>query len=455
MTTTLVAPAARLAQGWADASRIVVDGASIAFVTAGADAGPDAIRLPGPVIPAIPNLHSHAFQRSIAGLTEIQSPNGDDFWSWRQAMYKSLAHLTPDDVRAIATQLYVEMVKAGYSRVCEFQYLHNDIDGRPYAHAPAMSDALIEAAAAAGIGLTLVPVLYTSSNFGGRPPESGQRRFIQTINQYVALVDYLKARAADGAFEVGIGFHSLRAAMPEQMRRVLAISATAPVHMHIAEQTKEVDDSLAWSDRRPVEWLMGEFDVDARWCLVHATHMTDAEAQAVAASGATVSLCPTTEGNLGDGFFNADVYFAARGRWGVGSDSHVGIDPREELRLLEYGRRLRLRRRALSATERQPNVGGWLWLQAASAVAPTGTNAGAVEAGRRADFVVLDAEHPQLVARSGDALIDSLVFVNVGGSPIREVWVGGRRIVADGHHPFEAEARQAYAKVIARLRDAA
>lgn len=455
MTTTLVAPAVRLAEAWVDTSHIVVAGSAISSVSSGQAPLGGATRLSGPVIPAIPNLHSHAFQRAIAGLTEVQSPTGDDFWSWRQAMYNSLAHLTPDDVRVIATQLYVEMVKAGYSRICEFQYLHNDIDGRPYAHAPAMSDALVEAAKAAGIGLTLIPVLYTSSNFGGRPPEAGQRRFIQTLDQYMALVEHLRTRASDGSFEVGIGFHSLRAATPDQMRAVLAIDDRMPVHMHIAEQTKEVDDSLAWSGKRPVDWLAGEFEIDQRWCLVHATHMTDSEAKTAADSGATVSLCPTTEGNLGDGFFNADVYFEAGGRWGVGSDSHVGIDPREELRLLEYGRRLQRRRRALSASQGQPNVGAWLWMQAAGAAGPTGTRAGAIEAGQRADFIVLDPDHPQLVARSGDALIDSLVFVNVGGSPIREVWIGGRRVVAEGRHPVEAEARRAYAKVIARLRDAA
>lgn len=445
LAADFLAPAVRTAQGWIDSARLRIDGGI--FVAVGAGGTGD--RLPGPVIPAIPNLHSHAFQRAIAGATEVRSASGGDFWTWRQAMYRSLAVLTPDDVRAIATQLYIEMAKAGYSRACEFHYLHNDVDGRPYAAPTAMADALIEAAAIAGIGLTLVPVLYTSSGFGGRAPEPAQRRFVQTVDQYASLLNTLRGRV-----DLGIGFHSLRAVTPEQMQAVLAIDATLPVHIHIAEQVKEVDDCLAWRGARPVDWLAREIGLDARWCLVHATHMTAAEVTAVAASGATVAICPTTEANLGDGFFETDGYFAAGGAWGIGSDSHVSLDAREELRLLEYGRRLRLRRRALSATEAQPNVGAWLWLQAANAAAPTGVATGRIETGQRADFMVLDADDPQLAGRSGDALLDSLVFVNAGAAPIREAWVGGRRIVADGHHAHEAQAARDYSITLARMRAA-
>lgn len=445
LAADFLAPAVRTAQGWIDGARLRIEGERFAEVGSG-DTGE---RLPGPVVPALPNLHSHAFQRAIAGATEIRNPSGGDFWTWRQAMYASLGVLTPDDVRAIATQLYIEMAKAGYSRVCEFHYLHNDAGGRPYASPTAMADALIEAAATAGIGLTLVPVLYTSSGFGGRPPEPAQRRFVQGVDDYAALIDGLRGRV-----DLGIGFHSLRAVTAEQMRAVLASDATLPVHIHIAEQAKEVDDCLAWSGARPVEWLAREVDLDARWCLVHATHMTGAEVSAVAASGATVALCPTTEANLGDGFFDTEGYFASAGAWGIGSDSHVSLDAREELRLLEYGRRLRLRRRALSATEAQPNVGAWLWLQAAAAAAPSGGATGRIEAGQRADFVVLDAESPQLAGRGGDALLDSLVFVNAGAAPIREVWAGGKRIVADGHHAHEDQAARDYSDTLARMRDA-
>jgi len=440
-----LAPAVRTAQGWIDGACLRIKGGR--FVEVGA--GGTGERLPGPVVPAMANLHSHAFQRAIAGATEMRSANGGDFWTWRQAMYGSLAVLTPDDVRAIATQLYIEMAKAGYSRVCEFHYLHNAVDGRPYANPTAMADALIDAATIAGIGLTLVPVLYTSSGFGGRAPDPAQRRFVQAVDDYAALIESLR-----GSVDLGIGFHSLRAVTPEQMRAVLAFDATLPVHIHIAEQVKEVDDCLAWSGARPVEWLAREVDLDARWCLVHATHMTEAEVGTVAASGATVAICPTTEANLGDGFFETDGYFAAGGRWGIGSDSHVSLDAREELRLLEYGRRLRLRRRALSASEAQPNVGAWLWLQAASAAAPTGVATGRIDAGQRADFLVLDADHPQIAGRSGDALLDALVFVNAGAAPIREVWVGGKPIVADGHHAHEDQAARDYSKALARMRDA-
>ena len=445
LAADFLAPAVRTAQGWIDGARLRIDGEIFAEVGTG---GPGDL-LPGPVVPAIPNLHSHAFQRAIAGATEVLSPSGGDFWRWRQAMYGSLGVLTPDDVRAIATQLYVELAKAGYSRVCEFHYLHNGVDGRPYASPAAMADALIEAAAIAGIGLTLVPVLYTSSGFGGRAPEPAQRRFIQTVDQYASSIEALRGRV-----DLGIGFHSLRAVTAEQMHAVLAIDATLPVHIHIAEQVKEVDDCLAWSGARPIEWLAREVELDARWCLVHATHMTEAEVATVAASGATVAICPTTEANLGDGFFATEGYFAAGGRWGIGSDSHVSVDAGEELRLLEYGRRLRLRRRALSASEAVPNVGAWLWLQAAGAAAPTGVATGRIEAGQRADFIVLDGEDPQLAGRSGDALLDSLVFVNAGAAPIHEVWIGGRRVVADGHHAHEEAAARDYANTLARMRDA-
>jgi formimidoylglutamate deiminase len=445
LAVDVLAPAVRTAPGWIDGARLRLAGGRFVDVGTGGRGEP----LPGPVVPAIPNLHSHAFQRAIAGATEVLSASGGDFWTWRQAMYASLGVLTPDDVRAVATQLYIEMAKAGYSRVCEFHYLHNDVDGRAYADPTVVADALIEAAAVAGIGLTLVPVLYTSGGFGGRPPEPAQRRFIQTVDQYAALVDRLRGRV-----DLGIGFHSLRAVTAEQMRAVLAIDATLPVHIHIAEQVKEVDDCLAWSGARPVDWLAREIGLDARWCLVHATHMSEAEVAAVAAAGATVAICPTTEANLGDGFFDAERYFAAGGRWGIGSDSHVSLDAREELRWLEYGRRLRLRRRALSASEAQPHVGAWLWLQAAGADAPTGVATGRIEPGGRADFIVLDAGDPQLAGRSGDALLDSLVFVNAGASPIREVWVGGKRIVAGGHHAAEDQAARDYAHTLARMRDA-
>lgn len=445
LAADFLAPAVRTAQGWIDGACLRIEGGIFTEVGAGGTGE----HLAGPVIPAIPNLHSHAFQRAIAGATEVRSASGGNFWTWRQAMYGSLGVLTPDDMRAIATQLYIEMAKAGYSRVCEFHYLHNDAEGRPYDSPTAMADALIEAAAMAGIGLTLVPVLYTSSGFGGRPPEPAQRRFVQRVDDYVALIERLRGRV-----DLGIGFHSLRAVTPAQMQAVLAIDAALPVHIHIAEQVKEVDDCLAWSGARPVEWLARAVELEARWCLVHATHMTEAEVATLAASGATVAICPTTEANLGDGFFETDGYFAAGGRWGVGSDSHVSVDAREELRLLEYGRRLRLRRRALSGTEAIPSVGAWLWLEATSAAAPTGVATGPIEAGQRADFVVLDADDPQLAGRSGDALLDSLVFVNAGAAPIREVWVGGTRIVADGHHAHEEQAARDYSRTLARMRDA-
>ncbi|MFC3710955.1 formimidoylglutamate deiminase [Sphingoaurantiacus capsulatus] len=444
MTVDLLAPAVRTAQGWTENARLQITNGK--FVEIGGAGGSP---LPGAVIPAMPNLHSHAFQRAIAGITEVRSPSGGDFWTWRQAMYGSLDRLTPDDVRVIATQLYIEMAKAGYARVCEFHYLHHDADGRPYANPAAMAEALIEAAAIAGIGLTLVPVLYMASGFGDRPAEPAQRRFLHIPDSYAALIEGLRGRV-----DLGIGFHSLRAVTPEAMNAVLDIDVALPVHIHIAEQVKEVDDCLTWSGARPVEWLLRHFPVDERWCLVHATHLTDAETRDLAASGATVAICPTTEANLGDGFFDTESYFAHGGRWGIGSDSHVSLDPREELRLLEYGRRLRLQRRALSATEALPNVGAWLWTEAASATAPTGVDTGRIAPGARADFIVLDERNPQIAAMSGDARLDALVFVNAGAAPVRELWVGGERIVAEARHPHEETSAREFAQTVARLRAA-
>lgn len=455
MATAIFAPTARLADGWSGPLERWIDGDGLIAPAGNAASEMAKAVLPGPVVPALPNLHSHAFQRGLAGLAETRSSPGDDFWSWRTAMYRFLDRLTPDDVLAIATQLYVEMARAGYARVCEFHYLHNAPDGRPYAVPSIMAEALIEAAATAGIGLTLIPVLYTSSGFGGRAPEPAQRRFVQTVDDYLALIERLRALSHDGGFELGIGFHSLRAVTPEQMRLVLDASAAGPIHIHVAEQVREVEDCQAWSGARPVAWLLGEVGLDARWCLVHATHMVETEIAAVAASGATVAICPTTEANLGDGFFETDRYFANKGRWGIGSDSHVSVDPREELRLLDYGQRLRSRRRALGGTADVPNIGAWLWMQAAGAAAPTGVPAAGLEPGQRADLLVLDSNHPALAARSGDALLDSLIFVNAGAPPVRELWVGGRRVVAEGQHPHQEQAAQAYAATLARLRAAA
>ena len=451
----LFAPSARLPEGWADDVLIDVDDASglISAVTPRANRV-GAERLAGPVIPAIPNLHSHAFQRGMAGLGEKRTAKGDDFWSWREVMYRFLDRVTPQDAEAIAAQLYVEMAEAGYGRVAEFHYLHNDPDGRPYADPLEMARAHVRAAKTAGIALTLVPVLYSHSTFGGREPTHGQRRFIQSADQYLRMLEALAREAGEGGFDLGVSVHSLRAVTPEQVGEVLAATPMGrPIHIHVAEQTKEVDDCLAWSGARPVQWLLDNVGLDDRWRLVHATHMTETEARAAAGTGAVAVLCPTTEGNLGDGFFQADAWSGAGGVIGIGTDSHVTIDPREELRWYEYGRRLSRRQRGLAAMPDQPHPGAALWLAAASADARGGgAQTGQIAPGWRADFLALDAAHPNLAGRQGDVLFDSLVFVSgPGASPIAETWIGGRRVTQAGRHPLREQTQRAYAETVARL----
>jgi formimidoylglutamate deiminase len=443
---------ARLPAGWAKDVRIEIghDGV-ITSVIAGAR-GDDAEHLAGPAIPAMANLHSHAFQRGMAGLGEAHTRQGDDFWSWREVMYRFLDRIGPAEVEAIATQLYVEMVEAGYARVCEFHYLHNDPDGRPYADPLEMARAHVRAARTAGIGLTLVPVLYTHSTFGGREPNHGQRRFIQSTEQYLQMVSDLAAEA-DG-FDLAISVHSLRAVTPGQIAQVLAVApADVPVHIHVAEQTREVSDCLEWSGKRPVRWLIDNVGLNDSWRLVHATHMSEDEAHDAAQTGAVAVLCPTTEGNLGDGFFQADAWIEANGVIGLGTDSHVTIDPREELRWLDYGRRLNHQKRGLAQPASLPNPGAALWLETARADARGGgAHTGRIEPGWRADFLVLDGDHPNLTGRSGDAILDSLVFVSTPGpSPISETWVGGKQLTANGRHPRAADVARAYARVIEHL----
>ena len=321
-----------------------------------------------------------------------------------------------------------------------------------------MARAHVRAARTAGIALTLVPVLYTHASFGGREPKPGQRRFIQTTEQYLRMLQALAEEAPREGYDLGVSVHSLRAVTPEQIGEVIAAApADLPIHIHVAEQTLEVDDCLAWSGERPVEWLLNHVGLSERWRLVHATHMTESEATAAARTGAVAVLCPTTEGNLGDGFFQADAWAAAGGVVGLGTDSHVTIDPREELRWFEYGRRLSRRKRGLAATPDQPHPGAALWLAAATADARGGgAMTGEIAPGWRADWLVLDADHPNLAAHAdqggADALLDSLVFVSgPGHSPIAETWVGGRRLTVAGRHPKSTETARAYADVVRRL----
>lgn len=417
----------------------------------------DSTHCAGPVLPGMCNLHSHAFQRAMAGLTEYLGHPQDSFWSWRELMYRFAARLTPEALYAVARQLYIEMLKAGYTSVCEFHYVHHDPDGHPYANPAHLSEQLIAAARDVGIGLTLLPVLYQHSGFGGQPPSPQQARFIASNDWMLDLLSRLRRdHPAHDALRYGVAPHSLRAVGPaalDALRAALhAEDAQAPIHIHIAEQTREVEDGIAALGARPVRWLLDTQPVDARWCLVHATHLSPDETVALAASGAVAGLCPSTEANLGDGLFDAIRYLEAGGRWGIGSDSHVSVSLREELRLLEYGQRLHERRRNVLADAGAPAVADRLYQQAVAGGAQAAARpiAGLV-AGQRADFVVLDAEHPDLVWRRDDQLLAGLVFCQHADSPIRDVYTGGRRVIAERRHPGEGGAAHAYRAALKTL----
>ncbi len=445
------APRALLADGWHEDVLITTDASGqIAELTPNSTPG-GATRLAGPVIPAIANLHSHAFQRAMAGLAEVAGDPQDSFWTWRDLMYRMVQRLSPEQVGDIATHLYIDMLKGGYSQVAEFHYLHHDAQGKPYAD-DAMLLNLIAAAETAGIGQTLLPVLYSYSGFGSQPASDGQRRFIQQTDAYLQQQQRAAQWSANKPLlNHGICFHSLRAVSEAQMREVLAAGAAdVPVHIHVAEQEKEVNDSLAWSGERPVSWLYNRFEVDQRWCLIHATHLDDSEIQRMAASGAIAGLCPTTEANLGDGIFPAVEYIAQSGRWGIGSDSHVSLSALEELRWLEYGQRLRDRRRNRITLPHQPSVGDLLWQQAAQGGAQAcAINTGELAVGKRADWLVLDND-AFLSSVSSASLLNRWLF---GGSQsqIRDVFVAGNQVISEGHHPAEEAAAARFAQAMSAL----
>lgn len=403
----------------------------------------------GPVVPGLPNLHSHAFQRAMAGLTESAGSNEDDFWSWRQTVYHFVSRLTPDDLEVIATQLYVEMLKAGYTAVGEFHYLHHAPDGSPYDDPAEMSHRIAAAADRAGIGLALLPVLYAQGGFGGLSTEDGQRRYVCDLDAYARIVENVYAGA--DRYSTGVAPHSLRAVGPDALKTVVELAGERPIHIHIAEQTREVEESLAWSGARPVEWLLANANVDGQWCLVHATHMTEAETQALAASGAIAGLCPTTEADLGDGIFPTGTYLAAGGYIGVGSDSHVVIDGAEELRLLEFGQRLIHRKRNLLRVPGRASTGASLFeLTLRGGTRAVGSNATGIAVGAPADLIVLDGAAPLLVEKAGDAVLDTFIFSG-GRALVRDVFTGGRPVVREGRHFAEAEVSRDFRRVMKRL----
>jgi formimidoylglutamate deiminase len=450
MTQTLFAADALLPEGWARNVLLTWnDAGQLTQVQSGAQRPADTQAANGPVIPGMPNLHSHAFQRAFAGLTEHRAEQQDSFWSWRTLMYRFAARLGPQHMEAIATWLYAEMLEAGYTSVCEFQYVHHDVDGRPYADDATLSLALLRAAKKAGIGFTLLPVLYQTGGFGDLPPTDGQRRFIRSTDSMLRLLEALKPVCDAQGARLGLAPHSLRAVPPEGLRDAIAgleaIDRTAPIHIHIAEQTKEVDDCVAWSGLRPVEWLLDHAPVDARWCLVHATHMNDAEYEYAAQSGAVAGLCPTTEANLGDGIFDFAKWRSHGGAWGVGSDSHASVNAAEELLMLEYSQRLVKRQRNVGASAAQPHVATALTLEAVQGGAQAaGRAVGGLAAGQQADFAVLDASHLALQGLLVPDMLSAHVFASHRTSAIDTVWVAGRPRVSAGRHALHDEAAAAF-----------
>jgi formiminoglutamate deiminase len=431
--------------------RIEIADGVITQVTPGARRA-GAEHVPGIAIPGMPNLHCHAFQKGMAGLAEQRGPAHDSFWTWREVMYRFLRVLSPDDVEAIAAYAYVEMLEAGFTAVGEFHYLHHDPDGRPYNDIAELMVRIAAAARETGIGLTLLPSFYAQGGFGGAAATPGQRRFVTDPEMFLRLVERAHAIAAalPGA-RVGIAPHSLRAVTPQALHVVLDAVKTGPVHIHAAEQTQEVNDCVAALGARPVEWLIANTGVDARWCLVHATHMTERETQTLARSGAVAGLCPLTEANLGDGVFNSDQYVAARGRFGIGSDSNIELDAAAELRQLEYNQRLRQRARNVLALREGEPVGHRLYADAlAGGAQALGRAIGSIKTGQRADIVVLDAEHPDLAGTTGDLWLDKYVFVT-GRRLVRTVFVGGTRLVDTGAHKSRDAIADRYRRTMARL----
>ena len=447
---------ALLPDGWARDVRVTVSPAGdFDGIRSGADPS-GARRVAGAVVPGVPNLHSHAFQRGMAGLAERGSTSEYGFWGWREQMYAFLRHLAPDQVQAIAAQLYAEMLRHGYTAVTEFHYLRNDLDGRPYAQPHEMALRLHDAAAESGIGLTLLPTVYRVADFGADAPLPGQRRFIATVEEILADgAAFGNATAGDGNRRVGLALHSLRAVpagdLATAVEAMHAADPDAPVHIHLAEQVREVRDCLAWSGATPVEWLLDHAPVDGRWCAVHATHMSGDETRALAGSGAVAGLCPTTEANLGDGTFPLASYTVAGGRWGVGSDSHVSVSPAADLRMLEYSQRLSMHERNVAGGRKAHSTGRALlegaWAGGAQA---SGRRLGAIRTGARADIVVLDTEHPALVGRDGDQLLDAWIFSG-DDTPVRDVMVGGAWVVEDGRHRAQEGIEDAYREVARRL----
>ena len=457
-----------LNDGWANNQTITIEQGIITAIETGMVEGAEIAK--GAVIPGMVNCHSHAFQRAFAGFSEQGSEGQDSFWTWRKIMYQFLAQLTDVDAKNIAKQLYIEMLKMGYTRVAEFHYLHHDIDGSTYnaetieantskdkaAGLATMAQAIFDAAKESGIGLTLLPVLYQHSGFGEQTPSDGQKRFINSTEQFNQLVsDCFTLSEQYSNTNVGIAPHSLRAvdktSLLSAVKHVRSLDNQAPIHIHISEQQKEVDDCLNHFGKRPVQWLLDNVELDKHWCLIHATHIDEAERKGIIAKQAIAGICPTTEANLGDGIFPTTEFLSEKGTIAIGSDSHISVNPIEELRWLEYTQRLIKQQRAILATDEQASVGQNLWQQAAQGGAQsTNSNTGCLAIGKQADLLVLDKNKTKLFANAKQHLLDSVIFASQQ-NPVSDVMVNGVWQVIDQQHVDQEQASDNFAKLLVKL----
>ncbi|MGV8951221.1 MAG: formimidoylglutamate deiminase [Cypionkella sp.] len=450
----IFAERALLPDGWAEQVRITVTGGHITGVATGAAPQPGDSRVSA-LLPALSNLHSHAFQRAMAGMTEHRIAGRDSFWTWRDLMYRFLDRLKPEQMEAIAALVFMEMQEAGYAAVGEFHYVHHQPGGGAYADIAELSNRIFAAAHLTGIGLTHLPVLYTYGGAGQQPLAAGQLRFGNTVDRFAALLEATRAaaRTLPADTRVGIAPHSLRATNPEGLARALPLAAGNPIHIHVAEQPKEVADITAWLGARPVEWLLANTPIGADWCAIHATHMTAQETAALAKSGAVAGLCPITEANLGDGPFNGPGWLAAGGAFGIGSDSNVRISLTEELRTLEYSQRLRDIARNVMV-EKDGSVGQCLYVGAALGGAQAlGRKSGQIATGFLADLTAIDLSHPTLCALAPDQILDGLAFA-APDTVLTDLWSAGRHQVKDGRHVHREQIIAGWLKAVKGLIDA-
>lgn len=441
---------ALLADGWARRVRIEGRHGRVHAIAVNVDPEPSderhALALAG-----LPNVHSHAFQRAMAGLAERRGPAGDTFWSWRELMYRFVERMDPEELEAVSALAFAEMLEAGFTHVGEFHYLHQDRGGVSFADPGELAGRIVSAAVRTGIGLTLLPSFYAHGGFGGREPGPHQQRFITDPERFARILDSCRkaSRAVAGA-AVGVAPHSLRAVTPEELRSVVELAPAGPIHVHVSEQAREVEDCLAWCGQSPIGLLLASAAVDGRWCLVHATHASPDELERVAASGAVVGLCPITESSLGDGIFAASGFRASGGRFGIGTDSNVLIDAAAELRSLEYSQRLALHARNVFAEDDARSSGRMLFEAAlaggAQALSGTPGPPFGLTPGAMLDVVSLDLEHPALIERCEDEILDSWIFA-AGREAIDCVWRAGEKVVSGGRH-LRREA------IVARYRSA-